>query len=263
MARLIQLLFDCNSNHNTFPYKTAEIIANKVYLDILNDKYKLITICLLSLNSQNSGLAFYELLIKSKNYSELNGIEFYKKYFHDYKIFNNNHEVDINSYFLNSLKLFKETLKGTLISELVHFEKLIFNIELSIKENRIPLIDALYDDESNSLQWLQKIISYYGIPHIRTKDGYNYFPKISDSDSFAEEYVELLGQQAVFERVLGIDLKIRNHTCSLFPICQNSDIDITDNHCFNKQWLRQKSCHFLKIFKYWKLDEKMTDNVSH
>lgn len=80
MAYLYQQLFDKNVKPPIFPYLSVEVLCNSIYPEILTDKRKLIAICLISLNSQNSGLTFYQLLLKSKSEKELNGIELYKKY---------------------------------------------------------------------------------------------------------------------------------------------------------------------------------------
>ncbi len=254
MARLYQQLFDNEVEHPTFPYKTAEILCKVLNPDLLKDKRKLIAICLLSLNSQNSGYTLYDLIIRTQSDKELNAIDLYKKYLNEFSVINNNEKITIKDFLLQSLDKFEEILSSSIVADINHFKLMIENIKYSAEKNILPLIDILFSDMEN-IEKLKEIIDFYGIPHIRTISGYNFFPLNQEQNKPAEEYIELLGQQAVFERILelGKDKKM----CSLFPVCQLSEDDVIDENCFNEQWKRTKPCPFKIISDNWKLNEKI------
>ena len=254
MARLYQQLFDDEVDHPTFPYKSAEILCEVLNPDLLKDKKKLIAVCLLSLNSQNSGYTLYDLLIRTRSDKELNAIDLYKKYLIEFSVLNGNEKITIKDFLLQSLDKFEEVLSSSIVAEIIHFSLLIENIKQSAEKNILPLIDILFAD-LDSIEKLKGVIDFYGIPHIRTISGYIFFPLNQEKNEPAMEYIELIGQQIVFERIfeLGVDKKM----CSLYPQCEYSVDDIIDENCFDKQWERTKSCPFKIISDSWKLKEKI------
>lgn len=262
MAYLYQQLFDKNVKPPIFPYLSVEVLCNSIYPEILTDKRKLIAICLISLNSQNSGLTFYQLLLKSKSEKELNGIELYKKYSFELTVINGEKEYSIKEYLVDSMVKFKEALSCSLITKLKYFDLLLDNIKLSAEENILPLIEVLYEDKKSSIEKLESLINFYGIPHIRTLNGYNLFPQNTELEEPTMEFVELIGQRIVFDRILGLGINKDDTMCSLYLQCELSEDDIVDEHCFDKQWERDKLCPFKIISDNWKLYEKtITDNT--
>lgn len=258
MAHLYQKLFDENVKSDSFPYQSVEILCSLIYPELLDDKRKLITLCLISLNSQNSGLTLFQLLYKAKGDKDLNGIDLYKKYSEELTVYNSNKKISIMEFLIASLSKFGETLSASLVTEFKHFKLLIENIRLSAEKNILPLIEVIYDEESSPVEKIKSLIDFYGIPHIRTQNGYNYYPQDNELEQPALEFVELIGQRIVLDRILGIGYNKNDNLCTLYSQCQLSEDDITDDYCFNKQWEKERACPFKIISDNWKLNEKIS-----
>ncbi|HJV78568.1 MAG TPA: hypothetical protein VJ602_09305, partial [Paludibacter sp.] len=86
MASLYQRLFDNTIYPHDIPYSTVELLCSILNPELLKDKRKIISLCYLSLSSQNSGLFLYELILESKKYDDLDGIALYKKLFTIYPV---------------------------------------------------------------------------------------------------------------------------------------------------------------------------------
>lgn len=256
MARLCQLNYDDQVSHPTFPYKSVELLCDILNPELLKDRRKLIALCILALNSQNSALTLYELLIEVRTEPELNGIEIYEKYIVERWIVHNEEKISIQDFLLTTINEFKRTLEGSINTELYHFKKMFENIIQSVKTNTSPLLELLYSEIDNNDK-LKTLIDFYGIPHIRTISGYEFYPlgsREGSENNPALEFLDLLGQSTVIERILGYN---NDTICSLYPQCQRALENITDEHCFETQWLRENSCPFKIISDNWELNEKI------
>ncbi|WP_299126260.1 hypothetical protein [uncultured Winogradskyella sp.] len=256
MARLCQLIYDDQVEHPTFPYKSVELLCEILNPELLKDKRKLIALCILALNSQNCAMTLYELLIEVRTEPKLNGLEIYQKYIVERWVVHKQKRITINEFLLSTIDKFKGILSHSIYAKLHHFEKMFENIINSIKTNTSPLLELLYSEIDNH-EKLKNLISFYGIPHIRTKNGYEYYPlgsKEGNEDNPALEYLDLLGQSIVLERVLNFN---KDTICSHFVQCQKAKEDITDEHCFGTQWLRENPCAFKAVSDNWKLNEKI------
>lgn len=257
MAILFQQLFDNEAISYTIPYHSVELLCKELNPELLKDKRKLITLCLISLNSQNCGLTLYELLRKSREDHELNGIELYQKYLNELTVEQSGKSITIKNFLIESIDRFKKHLTASVESELKHFAHLLDNIKLSAQKDILPIIDILYTHRSNNINMLEALIDYYGIPHIRTVSGYNYFPVDQESNQPSLEYVVLIGQRIVLDRLLGINRDQLGDLCSLKPQCELSNSLIIDENCFETQWKRTIPCTFKIVSDYWQLPEKI------
>lgn len=260
MAHLYQQIFDSEVKHVTIPYKTAEILCSLINPEILSDKRKLIALCLISLNSQNSGLTFFELLNSTQTETTLSGIELYKKYLTQLKVRVGDKELNIKDYLLFSLNRFKEELSASLFTELKHFKLLIDNIILSAEQDFLPLIEILYENDIDNITKLMWIKEFYGIPHIRTISENNYFPKDIETGTYSLEFIELIGQRIVLDRLLGTNRDILGDSCSLIPQCQLSDEELMEENCYHKQWEKTINCPFKIVSDNWQLNKKIQNN---
>lgn len=254
MAHLFQSFYDPKVEHTTFPYKAVEILCKQLRPELLHDKRKLIAACLMALNSQNSGLTLYEIILNAQ--TELTGIELYKKLLSEHIVIHNSKEITVKEFLLNSIEEFRTALSNSIYAELKHFNRLLDNVKLAVNQDTCPLIDILYED--SEIDGLYSLIDFYGIPYIRTIDGYQYFPPDSiDSreENISKELLDLLGQNIVLERVLEISQS--SPTCSFYPQCEMDISDPTDEHCFSDQWNRTIPCPFLIVSQNWKLQEKI------
>jgi hypothetical protein len=125
-----------------------------------------------------------------------------------------------------------------------------------VNQNKSPLLEALYAD-TNNIEQLKALIDFYGIPHIRTSTGNVYFPQSTNEEGEsipAVEYIDLLGQSVVLERILKFN---HDNTCTLYGLCQLSIEEIVDDNCFDEQWKRENKCIFKTVSDNWKLNEKI------
>ncbi len=251
MARLYQLIYDPDVEHPTFPYKSVEILCETLNPELLEDKRKLIALCILALNSQNSAYTLYQLLIEVRAHNELEGRDIYAKYMNERWIVNSGKKISIQKFLIDSIKKFKEKLNGSIFSELNHFNKIFQNMEDAIELGINPLIEVLYEIDATPVERLKSLVDFYGIPHIRTINGFVYYPK-GEKDAPAMEYVELLGQRVVLERVFGFQGEI----CSQLSQCALAETEMIDENCYSTQWKRETPCEFKVVSDFWELNKK-------
>ncbi len=254
MAHLIQSIYDPNIKHDTFPYLAVQILCEQLNPKLAKDKRKLISACLIALNSQNCGLTLYEILLNEQ--SDLTGKELYKKILSDHTVIHQSKEVSIKEFLLSSIEKFREVLASSIYAEMKHFNRLLDNVKLAANNGICPLIETLYDD--SGVDGLKALIDFYGIPYIRTINGYQYFPPDSIGESkenISAELLDLLGQNIVLERIL--KLNESSTICSFYPVCQLDTSDPTDDHCFSDQWNRTAPCPFLIVSQNWNLHKKV------
>jgi len=255
MASLYQRLFDNTIYPHDIPYNTVELLCSILNPELLKDKRKIISLCYLSLSSQNSGLFLYELILESKKYNDLNGVTLYKKLFTIYPVSQGGNMMSIKSFLLNSIDLFRVNLNASLVSELNYFVDLLSNIRNTIKKGDIPLIDILYQDTLSFEEKINHLIAIYGIPIIRSQSGNIHLPSDSSEEVPAEEYVELMAQNIVFERVLGMT----NNICGLIHICQLDENMDVDECCYEKQWNKANQCPFRVFSDFIGLTDKLKE----
>ena len=132
------------------------------------------------------------------------------------------------------------------------------NIEQSVENDLLPLIEILYDDEKKETDKIHSIVNFYGIPFIRSRSGNIFFPEDLNNEP-SSEFIELIGQSIVLDRILGTGANRKDKTsCSLYALCQLSKEEVTDENCFNLQWEREKICPFKIISDNWQLKQKIS-----
>ena len=257
MARLMQQFYDPDVKHPTYPYCSVESLCNLTNPKLLDDKRSLIALCILALNSQNSGITLFELILTTLDEKDLDGRVLYKKFIHQDErwIINAGIKKKIADFLLESLDLFEDRLDKSLYADLEHFPQLARNLRMAITENVNPILEILYNDEFDKFDKLKAIIEFYGFPHLRTKDGNSYWPLNKAKNGPASEYLELMGQMIVFERIMGQS----NGVCGMYQQCQLASDNPTDKHCLGTQWKRDQICTFKIISDNWGLNQKIKD----
>ncbi|WP_339751112.1 hypothetical protein [Algoriphagus aquimarinus] len=258
MAYLCQSFFDPDAKLLEIPYSTAEILCGIIIPDLMEDKRRLIALCYIALSSENSGYTFYELLISAKErYSELSGKELINVLLKTFSVVYQGKNVTLAEMTIQSLSIFKERLQGMVYSNIEHFEKIIENVIMSYEERKFPLIEVLYEEKLNNAEKVKILLENYGIPHIWTRSGYNFFPKSESDQETPLEFVELIGQRIVLDRLLGINHERLNGCCSLLPMCQKSESYGVDDNCYGTQWKREIPCPFIIVSDHWGLRDKI------
>lgn len=257
MAYIFQRFFDETVDLPVTPYKTVEILCKIINPTLLEDKRKIISLCILALNSQNVGFVLYHLILRAKDDSKLNGAELYKKYQETTYTKVENEVLSLKALYIRTIKNFLQILNSSLYCETTHFNRISENIIYALEKKSIPLIDILYEDNMEKIKRLEEIIDFYGIPFIHSVDNSIYFPEQYGENLPAEEFVEINALRIVIERLSGTESNNVGNGCTLYGLCSSSENDITDENCFEEQWNREVECPFTIVSKLWGLKEKI------
>lgn len=256
MARLCQKIYDPDVSHPTYPYCSIEHLAELINPKLLIDPRSIVALCILSLNSPNSGYTLQELMHNTKLDKDLDGRVLYAKYTNPDErwIVSNGVKVSIKEYLLESLKEFETHLISSLQNEkgIVHMNLLIENIKVDVIQGKNSILENLYLEDNKEIK-LNGLLDFYGIPGVRSKSGTMQWPQDPNADEPAIEYLELMGQMLVFDRIVGHG----DSTCGMYGICNQAENELTDHNCFGTQWNRGKECAFKMISDNWMLSKKI------
>lgn len=258
MAHLVQEIFDPNLSHDIYPYRVVEIIAGIIRPSLLQDKRKLIALCVLSLNAQDCINTLFDLMQDSKYFSNLNGEELIDKYLKERFITFKGVEKSIKEFQLEVLDEFESNLYPHLTEEPKHFKSLLKNIKISFEKSIAPIISILYIEKEN-LEKLEDLMDFYGIPLVRDKRFFEYSPvvKVDNKNGPAYEFNNLYYQLNVLKRVLGINKDGDPKDCFNRPFCEASGKFDIDEYCFSEQWRREDLCPFTVVSNHWNLRERI------
>ncbi|MCT4636581.1 MAG: hypothetical protein N4A72_02640 [Bacteroidales bacterium] len=245
-AHLIQEMFDKHITPPIIPYKSVELICEKINPKLLDDKLKIVGLCSLALCSPNSGMLFIELVERSVNDNKLTAIDLYKNYYNSHNITFQNKKWTIKDFLSYVVEINYKTMDSYLNSELKHFKRVYDNVIWEIKNERSIVLETLNDSTKSLSEKMGIITEFYGIPTIRSRSNTITFPMGEDS-KISDEMIELLGNNILFSRLIGSN----NGICTLYPICSSCNENNTDDNCFENQWLREHNCPFLEAWNGW------------
>lgn len=253
MARLVQKIYDEDVEHPIYYYSVVELLAKQLNPEILKDERKLIALCILALNAQNCIKTLYDLLIETREFPELDGKELFSKYQKERWIIHKSKKINIKQFALESLEKFHSELKFHVNTKLIHFEKLIQNIQYSIESDSNPLIEILYSNQTEIAK-LTDLISFYGIPLVRDIHDNEFSPNtlINGKNGPSLEFNDLFYQSLVIERLF-----TKNGICNNLGYCERSKAFDIDDNCFSTQWLRKDNCPFKLVSNNWGLKDKI------
>lgn len=184
----------------------------------------------------------------------MNGLELYIHYMKSSTISDFKDTYNLLEYYTESINEFEISISYHLKSDLIHIKKIFENIRINIENNKVPILDLLYNESLSDCEIIYALISNYGIPSIRSIDGTLHFPSGSKYEP-SIDIVEILAQRIVLEK---LSQKYSNSgTCSLIQICQLDDTNLIDDNCYGNQWKKESLCPFIVISKEWKLNEKI------
>ncbi|PQB04120.1 hypothetical protein [Aureitalea marina] len=256
MARLMQLYFDPAVDHPIYPYLSIEHLAELINPNLNKDPRSLISLCIIALNAPDSARTLYDLMQNSRVEPNLDGRVLFEKYTSPDErwIISKGQKMSIQDYLIESIDVFEDYLNKSLHNELglQHINLLLENMRIATREHKNPIIEILYNDTS-PLDRIKEMISWFGIPRIRSISGNTNLPLGPDKENPAIEYLELEAQQIVFERLLGIS---KDGICGMYPICSQTEA-MTNELCFESQWERKSPCPFTQISNLWGLPAKI------
>lgn len=261
MAHLIQCLIDPNIVHSDIPYKSAEIIVNYFYPELVdNDKLNIITLCYYSLYLPDSGNFFFEVLTRLKKLSYIpeNSIEFYTYLHNDFSDCvtiepEDDDTILWDKYWEEAQMQIKEysglqnAKNGS--DTLIYLDevfKSVKNIQEKLPSFFIGSISFLKKEQHEVIEkWLEN----YGTPHIYTENK-DYLPKNGQGLIFLSPI------HTVLYNLIGVSQKCNPH---LITLCSKNGV-VNDNYCYSAPWERINEgcveCPFTVLWKNLSLDKK-------
>lgn len=251
MAAMYQSLVDTDAEHKDVPYNLIKILCDQHFPNISNDTEKLICTCYTSLFSMSPGSELISLLERASAEPDMDGMSIFSE-FVDTKVIVDKDENrhNIVDYFDALVNGFKQSLDTNLQAELDYIDKVLERIRLS--NNAVPYLTILYDPDKLSVDNLNAIVGYFGIPYIQTDNGYH-FPQSTKEraakDESSADVLELVVQEAMFSYMT----RPRDKVCPLYYMCSGSEYDKIG--CIGAPW-DEPLCSFTIVSSPFSLSKK-------
>ena len=256
MAHIAQTHFYPEVNHDSIPYKLAQLVANHIYPEFAKNNLYVFALCDACLLTFHPGLTFYEFLHGIKNDSKIphSEEEVYEMFF-----------STVSGNGKSILNLFCESSDQAQIEFTHYFTTDLYNNEkdwiVSILErakqfrlkNPSFLLELLKQEKANSY-YFKQIIRELGSPliqnintntHIFIPQGFDHIPIRVDIFSAIGEIFKVFDSGKC--------------ECALINYCRNSENgNITDERCKSEPWTRSRDvqlCGFGILWKMWGLGE--------
>lgn len=163
MAALYQSLVDASVLHNDVPYNIVKLVCEQYFPNIANDVEKLICLCYTSLFSMSPGSELFSLLKVASENIQTNGVDLFTNFIDSKTITTSQGKthtvVDFFDILING---FKRTLSTNLVADLDYIDNVLDRVKLSNKW--IPFLSVLYDQNKLSIENINAIIGFIGIP---------------------------------------------------------------------------------------------------
>lgn len=253
MAALYQSFIDPNSYHDDLPYNIIELICKQHFPHIVNDKAKLICICYTSLFSMTPGNELIRLLESTLEDNSPSGIDIFTDFINTKTIQDSKgNESNIVDYFDHLVDGFKKTLAANLVADLDYIEEVLNRVKLS---NRgIPFLSVLYDQNQLSIDNINALIEFAGIPYIQTSQYGLHYPQSNKDGHTVEDasldVLEMIAQEAMF---LYFTRPQPLKVCPLYYMCVQSTY--SKDGCFDAPWDKPE-CSFTIVSSPLLLDQK-------
>ena len=254
MAALYQSLVDADAEHDDVPYNLIKILCKQHFSNLSDDIEKLICICYASLFSINPGGELISLLERASTEPDMDGMSIFSEFIDSKTIIDKDgNKYNMVDYFDVLVDGFKNLLKANLQANLDYIDMVLKRIRLSNRS--LPYLTILYDQNKLSVDNLNAIVGYLGIPYIQTLNHGYHFPQSTKEDAAEEEasvdVLELIAQEAMFSYMT----RPENHKiCPLYYMCSGSEYD--KSGCIGAPW-EEPSCSFTIVSSPFSLNEKM------
>lgn len=255
MAHLIQSLINPELHHNVVPYKSAQLICDKLRPELKHDTKLLISICYTSLYFNNPGLAFFEIL-NSVNQGE-NGLHLFHRYMTDYSRNFMGQEMPnykMMHFLMDDMLAQLQVLVG---NDLIYIKNIIENCKVETSKGESTLLNILYSGDLGQNDDLLKLLDYYGIPAIDSNRGDVVIPFNPDTNRPYIETAALVSLGLITKRLKNSST---DKCCPRYPICdkvsRDREKDLIDENCGQNQWDKKKPCLFTIGLSYWNMSSK-------
>lgn len=259
MATLYQSLVDPNATHDDIPYNVVKILCKYNYHSLYSNTKLLICCCHAALFSMTPGDTLIMLLAKAEKENITDGMQLFSDYIDQSTITNSQAKnISIPDFFDGMVNHFCEMLDHNLLAPLDYIRTVLERVRLSNK--MLPLLTVLYEEKINSIsiENLNTIISWLGIPYVHTQRCGHHNPAtatkkaediVNGDDSM--DVLELITLEAMYKFLLG---ESSFRCCPLYAM-MCSESPIAKPECFDTPWLGD-SCPFTIVSSMLALDKK-------
>lgn len=253
MAAMYQSLVDADAEHDDVPYNLIKILCNQHFSNICDDTEKLICICYTSLFSMSPGSELISLLARASAEPNMDGMSIFSEFVDTKTIVDkegNGHNIE--TYFDILVNGFKKSLDTNLQADLDYIDKALERIRLS--NRAVPYLTILYDPDKLSVDNINAIVGYFGIPYIQTLNNGYHFPQSTKEgaakDESSVDVLELIAQETMFSYMTR---PRRDKICPLYYMCSGSEYDKVG--CIGAPW-NEPLCSFTIVSSPFSLNEK-------
>ena len=248
MAALYQSLVDPNSSHPDIPYNIILKYCQKYYPKLAADTRKLICLCYASLFTLCPGAQLMRLIRDYGNRDDIDGHTAFYQFVDTYDAGKKKDGTSrtLMEYVDEMIDKFKKMLSGILISNL-DFLNVIFE-PVRLSEKWVPVVSALYDKNTFSLDHLKIMFQQIGLPYLHTSKQQYSFPNGYGKTDASTDLVELIASQAIYTYFRG------DSECRLSYMCKGDKY--SEDHCKNHPWSQEIECPFSVVCKAYGIDKK-------
>ncbi len=250
MSALYQSHIDPTASHPDVPYNIIVKYCQQHYPKLAADTRKLICLCYASLFTLVPGTQLIDL-VKQHGNDDMNGYEIFQQFVENFPMKAKDGQPSCLVSFVDGITDgFKKCLGLMLHSKLDYLEHIFEPLKLS--SHWVPVVTALYDEETFGINHFKKMIEQIGMPYLYTSSHQYSFPNGIGKDDASSDLIELLGLQTVygyFRTSKGAECK-----CSLAYMCQSGIYN--DDRCKNKPWSSEVQCPFSEVASWFGLEKK-------
>lgn len=247
MAAMYQMMVDPTATHenNDLPYNLVQILCEKKFPNIAEDRRKLISICYISLFSMSPAEVLFDQLDYANRHPSISGKALFFEFVTNSKIKSSDGFTVGVEYFMDKLiNMFKELLKKILNVELDYIEYVLEQVRVS--KHIIPLLSVIHQEDLTPAL-IESMVNVLGIPFTYNEDGQLFLSKsIKDPTKDSEDVIRLIQYGALFQHITSPN---PFYCCPLKPLCIKSVPPIEKDECFYFPW-EGKECPITPLTNY-------------
>lgn len=250
MSALYQSLIDPTASHPDVPYNIIVKYCQQHYPKLAADTRKLICLCYASLFTFVPGTQLIDL-VKQHGNDDMNGYEIFQQFVENFPVKAKDGQPSSLVNFVDGITDgFKKRL-GTILHSKLDYLEYVFE-PLKLSSRWIPVVTALYDETSFSVEHFKKMIDQIGMPYLYTSDQQYSFPNGIGKENASSDLIELLGLQTMY--IYFRTPKNGECKCPLTYMCQGELYN--EDRCKNRPWSSEVQCPFSEVASWFGLEKK-------
>ena len=254
MAAMYQMIVDPTATHenNDLPYNLVQILCEKKFPNIAEDRRKLISICYISLFSMSPAEVLFDQLDYANRHPSVSGEVLFFEFATNSKIKSSDGvTVGVELFMDRLINMFKELLKKILDVELDYIEYVLEQVRVS--KHMIPLLSVIHQEKLTPAL-IESMVNVLGLPFTYNEDGQLFLPKsIKDPTKDSEDVIRLIQYGALFQHITSPN---PFYCCPLMPLCIKSLPPIEKDECFDFPW-EGKECPITPLTDYIGMKSKL------